>query len=98
MTERMNNEFRAELRIQSDRSSGYVSLNSRTIAYSSPRQLRDDRLNVLVVEAKDDSSVKRNTIGKNSKTLLNLFDATSKMVEMIGVYVCQHRNGRRQQK
>src|SRR5215813_105438 len=98
MTKRANNKLRAELSIQSDCSRRYISLNGGSIADSSPCQFRDDRLNVLVVEANNDSSVKWNTIGKNSETFLDLFDATSEMVEMIGIDVSQHGYCRSQKK
>src|ERR1041384_2856491 len=85
-------ELRRETCIQMNPHRRHVGLGRRTITDRPASQLWDDRLHVLIVKTKNNRPVERNTVSKTHKALLDLLDAPSEVIEVIGVDVCQNRD------
>src|SRR6266571_6308646 len=97
LTERTNRKLRPEARIQMNARRRHVRLSRRSVADRTTRELRYDRLHVLIVEAQHYRPVERHAVGEFDETLLDLLDASGEMIEMIAVDVGQYRNRRREQ-
>src|SRR5690242_14090612 len=95
LSKRADRKLRSEIGVQVYPRSRNIGLSRRPKADYPPSQLRDDRLYVRIVQTRNNRSIKRNAIGKLDKTLLDLLDTSSEMIEMIGIDVRHYRDRRR---
>src|SRR6185437_9937093 len=74
-----------------------IGLHRSAVCDHRPLDARNNRLHVGLVNAKNRAAVKRNSIRKLQKDLLNFFERAV-LIEVLAIDRCNHRDHRREQK